>query len=412
MTNKDINWYFWQKYIPSDYSVPERPDWYQERPARKHYDKFILLDHVDSYLDSIRGDHLLLSGGLDSSTLAARVKPKHVYILKQHPQSYDESKYAIDVANYLNLDWDVFAFPHNVDDLIPDIIKGDPFGDSSVIALYYLCKQVSRYTDSVLTGDAGDEMFGGYETYKAYKLAKVCPKFVVECIQNYPFTPSDKKVTLGFKAKRFARNFDDPPILRHFNWMATFTDKERKKLLGPAFIPAVELVPKGYGDSLREIQRADMDWYFRWCMKPKADRAALEAGITLRAPLLETGRYILNLPDKYRVRGVTTKWLLRKMAKGLLPKSIIKRKKRGFTTPVSLWVKTSGLIREWTYEHCDPQLNHDYVKEMYRCHLAGTHDYARALWLVFVWNYSYYRTRPIDVGRRERRNTQLDQCAY
>jgi len=105
---------------------------------------------------------------------------------------------------------------------------------------------------------------------------------------------------------------------------------------------------------------------------------------------------VLSLPERYKVAGFTTKWLLKKIASDYLPKRIVRRPKRGFTVPVSKWIKKSDLIRGFLtnqefYEH--NLLNYDYVQQMFSAHINNKADNARQLWLTFVFNYWMFKNR-------------------
>jgi asparagine synthase (glutamine-hydrolysing) len=105
---------------------------------------------------------------------------------------------------------------------------------------------------------------------------------------------------------------------------------------------------------------------------------------------------VLSLPDKYKIHFLKTKWLLKKIATQYLPRGIVNRPKRGFTVPVSSWITNSALIREFLsnqkYYESGP-LNFDYAKQLFDAHLARKADFARELWLIFVYNFWLDKSR-------------------
>ncbi|MGA2094200.1 MAG: asparagine synthase C-terminal domain-containing protein, partial [Sedimentisphaerales bacterium] len=204
--------------------------------------------------------------------------------------------------------------------------------------------------------------------------------------------PSDKKVTLGFKIKRFVRDFDDTSGQRHLNWMATFTDQARQSLLGDGFISAERLVNYKGQNNLLSVQLNDIHNYLAEDILKKVDLASMLVSLEARVPYLDYRLVplVLSLPDNYKIRFLTTKWLLKKIAGKYLPRQIIHRPKRGFTVPVSRWIKDSGMIREFLagrkYYENGP-LNYDYASRLLNEHTSGKCDNARELWLIFVFNY-------------------------
>jgi len=270
----------------------------------------------------------------------------------------------------------------------------EPLGDASIFPTYLLSKITRRKVTVALSGDAGDEVFGGYDTYKAYKIARYVPaaaarlsKYLIDLLP-----PSDEKVSLTFKMQRFVRDFDTDINRRHLSWMATFNDSQRQKLLNERFVSGDRLVNRGSGKNLLSLQLNDIHNYLPEDILKKVDLASMLNSLEVRVPFLDYRLVplVLSLPEKYKVRNLTTKWLLKKNASYYLPREIVHRPKRGFTVPVSGWIRKSDLIREFLanrshYEH--NLLNYDYIQEMLNAHIDQKQDNARQLWLVFVFNY-------------------------
>jgi asparagine synthase (glutamine-hydrolysing) len=245
-----------------------------------------------------------------------------------------------------------------------------------------------------LSGDAGDEVFAGYDTYQAYELARYVPKAVVQLskplIKLLP--PSEKKLSLTFKIKKFAGDFDTNVNRRHLDWMATFTDSQRLGLLTDKFMSVESFIDFGSEKSLRSIQLNDIHNYLSEDILKKVDLASMLNSLEVRLPFLDYRLVplVLSLPEKYSIRRFRTKWLLKRISAGYLPAGIVHRKKRGFTVPISRWVKESCLIRDFItnrryYEH--GLLNYDYVHSLLDDHINNRKDNARQLWLIFVFNY-------------------------
>lgn len=426
-----VNFFFYQKYIGDDLTIykncrklkPSHSILFDLNTKKltisKYYDleaeiakrQDIAIDDRLEMAEEILSDAVLkrliadvpvgsfLSGGVDSSLISAIIaknkKDFDTFSIGFKDESYNELEFSKIAAEHIRT-----AHHYEYMDINEDIIQqiigamDEPFGDSSVFPTYLLSKITRRRVTVSLSGDAGDEVFGGYDTYMAYKLAKFVPapvaglsRFLVNMIP-----PSDKKVTLGFKMKRFLRDFDASCNRRHLNWMATFTEANRKDLLSNGFVPDEQLIPCDGEDSLLSVQLNDIHNYLAEDILKKVDLASMQVSLEARVPYLDYRLVplVLSLPDKYKIRCLTTKWFLKRIADKYLPHQIVHRTKRGFTVPVSKWVKDSGLIREFLtnrkfYEH--NLLNYDYVQQMLNAHIGSRADNARQLWLAFVFNY-------------------------
>jgi asparagine synthase (glutamine-hydrolysing) len=426
-----VNFFFYQKYIGGDFTIYKNCK--KLKPSEnllfdlntkkitvsKHYDlenetakrhDIAINERLAMIEDTLRDAVLkrliadvpvgsFLSGGVDSSLISA--------IISRNKKDFDTFSIGFRDESYNELDFSKIAAEHIKtthhyeymdvnEDIIQQVIGAmdEPFGDSSVFPTYLLSKITRQKVTVSLSGDGGDEVFGGYDTYRAYELARYVPKPLARlsrCLVNM-IPPSDKKVTLGFKMKRFMRDFDTGCNRRHLNWMATFTEANRKNLLINGFVPDEQIIPCGNEDSLLSAQLNDIHNYLAEDILKKVDLASMQVSLEARVPYLDYRLVplVLSLPEKYKIRRLTTKWLLKKIASKYLPSQIVHRTKRGFTVPVSTWIKNSALIREFltnrkSYEH--NLLNYDYIQEMLSDHINNRADNARQLWLIFVFNY-------------------------
>ncbi len=340
-----------------------------------------------------------LSGGIDSSLISAIISRRHkafdTFSIGFKDESYDELKYSILVSEHIHTQhhYEYMEVDENVLTFILENMD-EPFGDSSLLPTYLLSKITRQKVTVALSGDAGDEVFGGYDTYKAYKYAQYFPKALLRltryCVDL--LGPSDKKVTFAFKAKRFLRDFGAEVNKRHLDWMATFNDSQRQKLLDQHFVPAESLISCNYGKDLLSIQLNDIHNYLAEDILKKVDTASMLNSLEVRVPFLDHQLLplVLSLPEKYKVGLFETKRTLKKIASDYLPKKIIHRPKRGFTVPISRWIKKSDLIREFLtnrkfYRH--NLLNYDYAQQMFNAYINSRADNARHLWLIFIFNY-------------------------
>jgi len=426
-----LNFFFYQKYIGGDFTIYKNCR--KLRPSEnllfdlntkklvvsKHYDleneiakrQSIPIDERLGMVEDIIEDAVLkrliadvpvgsfLSGGLDSSLISAIIsknkKDFDTFSIGFKDQSYNELEFSKSVAEHIRTAHHYEYMDVN-EAIIEQVISemDEPFGDSSVFPTYLLSKITRQKVTVSLSGDAGDEVFGGYDTYRAYKLARYVPAPLVR-LSRYlvdAIPPSDKKVTLGFRMKRFVRDFDMGCDRRHLNWMATFGDVSRGKLLGDSFIPCDRLINCTGEDNLLSVQLNDIHNYLAEDILKKVDLASMLVSLEARVPYLDYRLVplVLSLPEKYKIRNLTTKWLLKKIAGRYLPRRIVHRPKRGFTVPVSAWIRNSALIREFltnrSYYQAGP-LDYDYAQRLFDEHISRRRDNARELWLIFVCNY-------------------------
>jgi asparagine synthase (glutamine-hydrolysing) len=426
-----LNFFFYQKYIGGDQTIFE--NCYKVRPSenllfdldRKTLTKtkyFALEEEISRHQNASLEERLesiedlisdavekrlvadvpvgsFLSGGIDSSLISAIISRNHkdfdTFSIGFKDKSYDELKFSKLVSEYIRTDHHV-DFLEVDEDIVKFVIKNmdEPFGDASIFPTYLLSKITRRKVTVALSGDAGDEVFGGYDTYKAYKIARYVPAAAARLSKYFIdlLPPSDEKVSLTFKMQRFVRDFDIDINRRHLNWMATFNDSQRRKLLRDHFVSGDCLINCSSEKKLLSLQLNDIHNYLPEDILKKVDLASMLNSLEVRTPFLDYRLVplVLSLPEKYKIRNLTTKWLLKKIASYYLPKEIVHRPKRGFTVPISKWIRKSDLIREFLANHSHYEhnlLNYDYVQDMLNAHIDQRQDNARQLWLIFIFNY-------------------------
>lgn len=438
INKKALNHYFYQKYIgnkltiynecyklePAEnlifhlnnshieickyYSLEEEIDKSKIIPPHQRIGqiKELLIDAVEKRLVSDVPIGSFLSGGLDSSFISAIIARKHkdfdTFSIGFKDQSFNELNYSKFISNYLKTRHH-YKYLDIDENLIQKIIKNldEPFGDSSIIPTYLLSNLTRRTVTVSLSGDAGDELFGGYDTYKGYVISKYFPKFLngisKKIIKILP--PTEKKMSISFKMKKFIDFFNENDIIRrHLNWMATFEEKSRRRLLNNNFVDESKLIGFSHDfcsnrkTGLLSLQLKDIHNYLSEDILKKVDMASMLNSLEVRVPYLDHRLVplVLSLPESHKIKYLKTKYLLKKIASKYLPNIIIYRKKRGFSVPLSKWVKKSRLLEDYLvkreyYQH--NFLNYNYVQKLYGEHLQNREDYSRQLWLVFVFNY-------------------------
>ena len=365
---------------------------------------------------------VFLSGGIDSGLVAAfaarAVKRIECFSIGFEEKSFDESRYAAAVAGALdlNLSHRVFTTPEMLANLdrLPEFLD-EPLADASILPSYLLAKVASQDVKVALSGDGGDELFAGYPTYQAHRLItyydslpdalKRLIKLLAGCLPV-----SHRDISADFKIKQFLRGAGVSSEIRFFIWMGTFNEGERSALLTDAFKDSLArdntyedifsyVRESGLNKDLERILYLSTKLYLQDDILVKVDRASMANGLEVRCPLLdqEVVEFACRLPMQYKLRGLTTKYLLKKSAANLLPEAIIKRRKKGFGIPISKWL--GGELKDFMLDHLAERriksqgyFNYSYVKRLIDDHLKKKKDNRKPLWtlLIFqIWHERY-----------------------
>src|SRR5438034_1514673 len=358
---------------------------------------------------------VLLSGGIDSSTVAAfatqhatdKVK---TFSIAFDESSFDESEYARLVAEHLGTEH--FEERLSVDkaaDLISEIGHwlDEPLSDGSLIPTYLLSRFVRRHVTVALGGDGGDELFAGYPMYYGLKMASVyarIPRFlrrgIIEPVVNI-LPVSTKNLSFDYKAKRFVAASHLDPVARHHTWFGSFPAEQHSRLLtsdvlnasrGEIYDGATNLLDMIDGNEIEKIQYLDMNFYLAEDILSKVDRAAMSVSLETRAPFLDprVAKFAASIPVGYKLRGRKGKYILRKAVENLLPAAVLQRSKKGFGIPIAQWLKTR--LNPLLHELLEPKrlqnqglFNADFVLKMIREHEIGAASYHKELWTLLVF---------------------------
>ena len=359
---------------------------------------------------------VLLSGGVDSSTVAAFATQHATETVKTFSigfteDSFDETKYARQVAAHLGTDHhEEILSVAKAAELISDIGAwlDEPMSDGSLIPTYLLARFVRKHVTVALGGDGGDELFAGYPMYYAHKVAKLystVPGFVrsglIEpLVRRLPV--STKNLSFEYKAKRFVRASKYDTITRHHSWFGSFTPDEQKLLLtenalsnsnGDIYAGAREMLKLCDATSeIEQMQYLDMNFYMAEDILTKVDRASMAVSLETRAPFLDprVGQFAASLPLEYKLKGSKGKHILKKSVEGLLPTNILHRSKKGFGIPIAEWLKTllNPLMHDMlATEKLKAQgiFESDYVQRLIAEHEKGLASHHKQLWTLLVF---------------------------
>lgn len=361
---------------------------------------------------------VFLSGGIDSSTIAAIAsrtlnEKLKTFSIGFSEDSFDESAHALAVAKHLgtehhNETLTAAIARQNLDEMWDYL--DEPLADAAVIPTFFLSKMTRQHVKVALAGEGGDELFGGYPTYQAHKLASIWNRIpallrsgVLEpAIRSMPV--SMNYLSLDYKAKRFVDSVSKLPVDRHLLWMGALPLVEQRKLVRSENLVLQsdrEILPQllslSDGDLLQEdllsrIMQLDMVTYLPDDLLVKADRSSMAASLEVRLPFLAHPlvEFALSLPSSYKVRGMTTKYLLKKVAAPLLPERILKRPKKGFGIPISRWMKHEfkPLLNELlspSYIKKQEMFEWSYIEHLMLEHNSGEHDRRKQLWTLLMF---------------------------
>ena len=356
----------------------------------------------------------LLSGGLDSTMVAAVMArklgmPLRTFTIGFDRKSYDESEEARLVARTLGTDHlEQMAFPGMIES-IPDLLTffDEPFADYSAIPTFLVSKLAAQHVKVVLTGDGGDEVFAGYPTHVAYRVSKLfrmIPRWIRENIISpvvMGLPTSMERISFDYKAKRFVTGADLPLDQAHYWWKVIFNEQEKQLLCNGDFLATgfrdsfdtfdAHFAACAHAHPLNRLLYVDAKTFLLDDNLTKVDRMTMANSLEARVPLLdhEIVERVALMPPHEKSRGLQTKRLLRRAAHGLLPPEIRKGKKKGFTPPLPFWIKHE--LKEFlTNQFSDEKLslggvlNPSHCKHILQEHLEGKKDNNRQVWTILA----------------------------
>ncbi|MEE2789710.1 MAG: asparagine synthase (glutamine-hydrolyzing) [Myxococcota bacterium] len=355
---------------------------------------------------------MFLSGGIDSTAILMAMAqhstaPIKAFTIRFQEDSYDESSHASTAARAFGAEHYIETVRPHVDTFLEPLTSmlDEPFADSSAIPLWYLCRMTRQHVKVALGGDGGDEVFAGYRTHFAWKLAKAwrhVPKVVQHTVaprlaQRLPV--SHRKVSLDLKIKAFVSAASHPAIDAHYFFKQFMTEHARRELVEHdetleetirLFRRAVESMHDP--GSLRAILRADFALYLPDDILTKVDRMSMAHALEARVPFLDValGQQIATYPSRHLLKGFTTKAVLKKSMRGRVPDQILDRRKSGFNVPMAQWLSGSmkplmlDLLATDTIRRVGlwrPTVIEKIIDE----HLRRQRDHSRTLWALMCF---------------------------
>jgi asparagine synthase (glutamine-hydrolysing) len=389
------------------------------KEAAEHL-KELLADSVRMRLAADVPLGILLSGGVDSSTIAAfatqfSTEKVKTFSIGFEEDSFDESKFARQVAAHLGTEhYEKKLSVEKAADLISEIGTwlDEPMSDGSLLPTFLLSRFVRKYVTVALGGDGGDEIFAGYPMYFGHKMARVydsIPRIlrsglIEPFVNNLPV--SNKNLSFDYKAKRFVAASKYDTVTRHHSWFGSFSIDGQNDLLsrdilaetsGDIYKGAKDLLKiTDAQDEIEQMQFLDMNFYMAEDILTKVDRASMAVSLEVRAPFLDPriAEYAASLPLEYKLRGSKGKYILKKAVEDLLPKTILQRPKKGFGIPIAEWLK--GRLNPLLHELLAPDrlnkqglFNADFVQKLIKEHETNAASHHKQLWTLLVFQLWY-----------------------
>ena len=369
---------------------------------------------------------VLLSGGIDSSVvtaLAVRASSETVktFSISFAESSFDESQYARAVAKFLGTDHHEERFNASLAaNLVSEIgaWMDEPISDPSVVPTYLLSRFTRKHVTVALGGDGGDEIFAGYPMYFGHHMARAylsLPKFLrrglVEPLVNL-LPVKTKNLSFDYRARRFitASHYDD--VARHHVWFGSFTPDDTEQLLtedvkhvseSDIYRDARRLFAECDSNNMTEcMQSLDTQFYLAEDILTKVDRSSMAVSLEVRAPYIDprVAEFAASLPASYKLHGYTSKYILKKAAKGLVPPFVWRRGKKGFGVPFAKWLKSE--LRPLAHDLLSPErlgrsgiFNPAYVAKLQDEHERGVANHRKLLWTLLsfeLWRESFVET--------------------
>ncbi|MGN6257597.1 MAG: asparagine synthase (glutamine-hydrolyzing) [Solirubrobacterales bacterium] len=362
----------------------------------------VLDDSIRAHLVADVPVGVLLSGGVDSGGIAALAsrhveEPLRTFSIGFEEAGFNELSRARLVAERYGTDHHELILRPDAVELLPKLVESfdEPFGDSSALPTYLVSQLAAEHVKTAMSGEGGDELFGGYYTYVADLLARRVGRLAALARPLAEALPNrTDRVGFDYKAKRFARAAALPPLERHHGWKEIFSPQARAELAGahaagwdPLDLYRERYAETGGAEPLARMQDVDLGIYLVDDLLVKTDRLSMAHSLELRVPFLDpkVADFAFSLPTRLKVRGFAKKRLLRQALEPLLPREIVHGRKQGFSIPIAGWLR--GPLEPFAREVLAPSavarqglLDPAAVTPLLDRHCSGREDLSRQIW--------------------------------
>jgi asparagine synthase (glutamine-hydrolysing) len=368
----------------------------------------LLCDAVDKRLEADVPLGAFLSGGVDSSAVVAfmaRLSPRPVKTFTigfEDDEGFDERPFARQVAQLYGTEHAEFVVNPDKADLIERLVwhHDQPFGDSSALPTFLLSELTRRHVTVALSGDGGDELFGGYERFAAAMglgaLGRVPDPLLASGARIAERLPPALFAGRVASVSRMLRRVELGLPGALLAWVSYVSPEERRRLLPNASDWAFEDYERIWADTagasrLDRVLLLNLQTYLLDDLLPKADRMSMAHGLEVRSPLLDDDLVdlALRLPPAFKVRGWSLKRVLKEAVRDLLPRELLNRRKRGFGVPLDRWFRTDlrtyaeGMLTGPT-SRLNEVVEADAVRAIVAAHMDGRADHGHGLWTLLT----------------------------
>jgi asparagine synthase (glutamine-hydrolysing) len=370
---------------------------------------------------------VFLSGGVDSSAIVALMAslsnaPVKTFSIGFDEKDFDELPYARLVAERFATDHHEFIVRPDARDIFSKLVwhYNEPYADPSAIPTYYLAELARRHVTVALNGDAGDENFAGYRRYiipkraeRFDRLPRAVRHAVGTLVRRAPVPRRSDSVL--YRGRRWLRTLSDTPAGRNSRHAMVFDPDLKADVCDPAFVASTGAAGPGAflveafeasdaPDAVDALLDVDVAYYLPDCLLVKVDIATMAHGLEGRSPMLdhEFMEFAAGLPSHFKLRGATTKYILKNAVRDLLPTDIIDRPKKGFSVPLESWFRNE--LRELSGDLLlDGKLaargyfRLGMVEHLLDEHWRGVARWENQLWSLLMlefWHRMFIDTRP------------------
>ena len=408
-----------------------RPQVAKTHELRRESEEALAEELLERLRDSVRAHMIadvpvgvMLSGGVDSCTLAALASEVggrvNTFTIGYDEPGFDERSLARLVADRYGTDHHELVLRPDAVELLPVLSAAfdEPFADSSAIPSFLVSRLARSHVKVALSGEGGDELFGGYNYYTGHALARRLAPLAALArpfVERLP-TSTGQASSFDWRAKRFVRSARLSTLERHFAWKSVFTPLERAALVLPerrAESDPIELLRGPFDDTagseeLARVMGLDLRVFMVDDMLVKTDRASMANSLEARVPLLDpvVAELALALPSRLKVHRLAKKRLLRRAVAPLLPREILEGKKRGFSAPIGPWLQNE--LQPMTRDLLSPEairrqgfFDPGFVTRLIDDHAQARADNSRKIWALLtfaLWHERYASGEPEDSG--------------
>ena len=424
-------WKYWHINVGSTQPESETSEGYAEAKQRIIQ---MMIDAVESRLMSDVPVGVFLSGGIDSSTIVSALHrlgqtPIKTFSIGFREQSYDETRFAQAVADEFHTEH--YSREFGSSELVDWILSvssmlDEPFADPAILPTCMLSEFAAEHVKVVLSGDGADELFAGYDPFKALAPARWYRKLIPSAVHSALIKPlsrlipeSDRNISLAFKVSRFLRGVGASAEMQVGDWMGPFTSKGIQRLvpdIGKATIAEAIDARRSLSRTTSEGLDLDidqaLDFYQRYYLPDdilvKTDRASMIHSLEIRAPFLDTQlvEYVNSIPAGLKLHRGRTKHILKEalVEHGMLSQQLVDRKKKGFGIPVARWMRVeqreffeAALFDDWPSTL--NMISSDEVRRLWNRHVSRRANHYKELWSLVMlrqWAQNWFENPAAD----------------